>query len=189
MKTVMGIALALLLGGIVPAGAADMAATNAWARATSPDNRVGIAFVTLVNAGGADDTLIAASTPVAGRVEFHSHVHQDGLMKMRQQDKVSVAAGQNLTFSPSGLHLMLQDLKGQLKPGQTFPLTLTFAKAGGIAVTVAVEGAGAMDHSQHMDHSRHDEHMKDPAYKTMHEDHMKDPEHKAMHDRMHGPAK
>lgn len=189
MKTVMGIALALLLGGIAPAIAADMAATNAWARATSPDNRIGIAFVTLTNTGVADDTLTSAATPVAGRVEFHSHVHQDGLMKMRQQDRVTVAAGQSLTFSPSGLHLMLQDLKGQLKPGQTFPLTLTFARAGGIAVTVAVEGAGAMDHSQHMDPSRHDEHMKDPAYKTMHEEHMKDPEHKAMHDRMHGPAK
>jgi copper(I)-binding protein len=190
MKSVLGIVVALLLGAAaLPAQAGDVTAVKAWARATSPDNRIGIAFVTLGNAGSTADSLIAAETPLAGKVEFHSHVHMDGLMKMRQQASVDLAPGQTVVFSPGGLHLMLLDLKGQLKPGQTFPVTLSFAKAGAIAVTVTVEGAGAMDQSQHMDHSRHDEHMKDPAYKAMHEQHMKDPEHKAMHDRMHGPGK
>ncbi|CAA7627576.1 copper chaperone PCu(A)C [Magnetospirillum sp. SS-4] len=195
MKTVLGIALALLLGTAAPAIAGDIAATDAWARATSADTRIGIAFVTLANAGTAADSLVAATTPAAGRIEFHAHVHQDGLMKMRRQDKVDLAAGQTVRFAPGGLHLMLHDLKGQLRPGQSFPLTLTFAAAGDVSVTVTVEGAGAMNRSKPMDHdhpmdpSMHDERMKDPAYRTMHEQHMTDPEHKAMHDRMHGPAK
>ena len=183
MKTIMGIVLAVLLGLAGPAMAGDMAATNAWARATSPNATVGIAFVTLT--GSAADTLTAASTPAAAKVEFHRHVQQDGLMKMRQQASVEIAAGQTVAFNPGGLHLMLVDLKAQLKPGQSFPLTLTFAKAGAVTVAVTVEGAGAMDHSTH----DHDQHMADPAYKAMHEEHMKDPAHKAMHDQMHGAGK
>jgi copper(I)-binding protein len=188
MKTVVGIALALLLGLAAPVHAGDVVAANAWARATSAANKTGIAFVTLTNKGGMADSLVAAATPLAAKVEFHSHVHQDGMMKMRQQAEVDLAAGQTLEFTPGGLHLMLVDLKSPLKPGQSFPLTLTFAKAGPVAVAVTVEG-GATDHSSHMDHSKHEEHMKDPAYKAMHEEHMKDPAHKAMHEQMHGSGK
>ncbi|TAN67709.1 MAG: copper chaperone PCu(A)C [Magnetospirillum sp.] len=187
MKTILGIALALLLGLADPVIAGDMAVTNAWARATSPNTTVGIAFVTL--AASTADTLVTASTPAAAKVEFHRHVHQDGLMKMQQQPTVEVAAGQPLEFNPGGLHLMLIGLKEQLKPGRSFPLTLTFAKAGAVTVTVAVEGPGAMAPTMMMDHSMHDQHMADPAYKAMHEEHMKDPAHKAMHDQMHGTGK
>jgi copper(I)-binding protein len=35
-------------------------------------------------------------------------------------------------------------LKKPLTAGETFPLTLTFAKAGNISVTVAVQAIGAM---------------------------------------------
>ncbi|MDO8605890.1 MAG: copper chaperone PCu(A)C [Phaeospirillum sp.] len=186
MKTILGIALAMLLGLVGPAVAGDVTVTKGWARATSPNAKVGIAFVTL--AATAADTLTAAATPASAKVEFHRHVHQDGLMKMQQQATVEIAAGQTVEFNPGGLHLMLVDLKAQLKPGQSFPLTLTFAGAGAVTVTVVVEGAGAMDHSM-PDHSMHDQHMADPAYKAMHDEHMKDPAHKAMHDQMHGAGK
>jgi hypothetical protein len=39
---------------------------------------------------------------------------------------------------------MLVGLKQPLKEGQSFPLTLTFAKAGKIEVTVITAKAGAM---------------------------------------------
>lgn len=189
MKTVLGIALALLLAVSLPAEAAEIktgaiTVTQAWARATSAANTVGIAFVTLGNSGTEAETLTAAASPVAARVEFHRHVHADGMMKMQPQQTVDVAAGKRVEFNPGGLHLMLVDLKQQLKPGLTFPLTLTFAKAGAVTVDVTVEGAGAAAPAA-MDHSMHDAHMADPAYKSMHEEHMKDPAHKAMHDQMH----
>ncbi len=188
MKTVVGIALAIILGFAAPALAGDVSAVKAWARATSPANKTGIAFVTLANLGASPDSLTGAATPVAANVEFHAHVHKDGLMKMQPQPKVELAAGQTLEFNPGGLHLMLVDLKSQLKPGQSFPLTLTFAKAGNVDVVVTVEGQGGMDHSIH-DGAMHEEHMNDPAHKAMHEEHMKDPAHKAMHDQMHGTGK
>jgi copper(I)-binding protein len=38
---------------------------------------------------------------------------------------------------------MLMGLKAPLKEGQSFPLTLTFEKAGAVETSVAVRGAGA----------------------------------------------
>ena len=51
-------------------------------------------------------------------------------MKMRQVDAVPLPAGQAVTLSPGGYHIMLVDLKAPLVAGQSFPLTLTFEKAG-----------------------------------------------------------
>jgi copper(I)-binding protein len=62
-----------------------------------------------------------------------------------------------VTLSPrTPLHLMLMDLKRQLKEGDKFPLTLTFEKSGSVTVTVLVGKAGAMgpDMDPHANHQR-----------------------------------
>ena len=63
---------------------------------------------------------------------------------MRQLDAIDVPPGSAVTLKPSGIHLMLR-LARPLKEGETFPLTLTFAKAGAVVVTVKVGKVGAMD--------------------------------------------
>lgn len=183
MKPFLGIALAVLVGLALPAQAGEIAAGKAWARPTSAANQTGMAFLTLDNAGRGADSLIGASSPVAAKVEFHAHQHQDGLMKMQPQPSVELPAGQSVAFNPGGLHLMLVGLKAPLVAGQSFPVTLLFAKSGPVSVTVTVDGGGAMDHSMH--HGG----MDDAAHKAMHDEHMKDPAHKAMHEQMHGPGK
>ena len=47
------------------------------------------------------------------------------------------------SLSPGGYHITLTDLKQPLAAGQTFPLTLTFEKAGAVQTTVTVKPAGA----------------------------------------------
>jgi copper(I)-binding protein len=45
------------------------------------------------------------------------------------------------------MHVMLLRLTQPLKEGQTFPLTLTFEKAGKVDVIVSVAKVGAMEHA------------------------------------------
>src|SRR5207302_11463713 len=104
----------------------------------------GVAYLTIVNTGTADDRLIAAATPVAEKAEPHSTVTENGVMKMRPVQAVDVKAGGKAELKPGGLHLMLTGLKAPLKEGGTFPLTLTFEKAGAIETMVKIEKAGAM---------------------------------------------
>jgi copper(I)-binding protein len=65
-------------------------------------------------------------------------------MKMHAVGGIDVPARQPVELKPGAYHVMLMELKHPLKEGESFPLTLTFEKAGERKVTVAVEKAGAM---------------------------------------------
>jgi copper(I)-binding protein len=141
------LALALLVGftqaGLAQTGAAQtIVIDHPWARAST--GKTGVAYFTIINKGAADDRLIAASTPVAQKAEPHNTIDDNGVMRMRPVDGIEVKAGGQAVLKPGGLHLMLTGLNGPLKAGQSFPVTLTFEKAGKIEATVAVGKAGAM---------------------------------------------
>lgn len=118
-------------------------AAHPWTRATPGGATVGAAYLELKSDGTAD-RLIAASSPAAGRVEIHTHIHEGGVMKMRRIDGIDVTPGKPVVLKPSGDHIMLMDLKAPLKEGDLIKLTLQFEKAGPIEVEATVEPVGAM---------------------------------------------
>jgi len=121
--------------------AASLTVSQAWARATPPGARVGGAYFTIVN-GGPADTLMRLETPVAAKSEMHVTTMEHGTMSMRELQAVPVPAQGQVQFRPGGMHAMLLDLKGPLKEGQHFPLTLVFQHAGAVTVDVTVKGLG-----------------------------------------------
>lgn len=110
-----------------------------WSRALPPVAKTGAAYLSIANHGKHDDELLGADTPIAGKVEMHEHLHQDGLMKMQQVQTLPVAAGETLVFQPGGYHLMLFNLEQPLVAGEHFPLTLHFAEAGDVEVVVNIQ--------------------------------------------------
>ena len=170
-KTVVASAASIMLiagvatgGSIGAAAAAEMKGHNhsakphlgklvierAWARASVGKN--GAAYVTIRNEGGGMDRLIGASSPVAKKVELHTHLMDKGIMRMRQIEAVEVHPGTPAVMRPGGNHIMMMGLKRKLKKGEVFPITLQFAKAGKITVSVTVKSVGAsgMDHGKSM---------------------------------------
>jgi copper(I)-binding protein len=139
-------ALMIALGVCVPAYAAAGSVTveHAWARATPKGAPNAAVYFMLVNNGSETDRLIGASSPVADNIQFHEERDENGVSKMLALQAIDVAPGASVALKPSGIHLMLR-IKQQLKQGETFPLTLTFEKAGPIEVTVRVGKVGAMD--------------------------------------------
>lgn len=125
-----------------------------WARATAPNARAGGAFMTITNRVAAD-RLVSASSPVAASVEVHRTVEENGVMKMLAVPALDLPTGQTVTLAPGGYHIMLMGLKQQLKAGESFPMTLTFAKAPAMTVTVTVEAAGAAAAGGHGAHGAH----------------------------------
>jgi copper(I)-binding protein len=108
-----------------PALSQDVAVEGAFARAVPEGVRASAAYMTLVNAGDADDRLIAAEAPFAARVELHTHLMEDGVAKMREvEGGIPVPAGESVTLEPGGLHVMLMGLSAPLAEGETAPLTL-----------------------------------------------------------------
>jgi copper(I)-binding protein len=124
----------------------------------------GVAYLTIESASG--DQLNGVSVPadVAASVELHETVTGDGqgtdshgtaghdteshgtastddasaAMTMRKVSAVDLPADEPVVFGPGGLHVMLLGLAGPLESGSSFELTLTFADAEPLTVTVDV---------------------------------------------------
>ena len=136
---------AFFLAFAAQAQQAGVAVEQAWARATPGSVvKTGAAYLTLVNKGKEADRLLSVSTPVAASASLHEMKMENGIMKMRPLDSVTIAPGQTVQLKPSSDHLMLEGLKHPLKEGEHFPLTLTFEKSGTQEVTVMVGKVGAM---------------------------------------------
>jgi len=116
-----------------------------WSRATPGQARTGAGYMTITNTGTAADRLVKAETPVSGTVELHLMAVKDGVMTMREvEGGIEIPAGETVTLAPGGLHVMMMGLKSKLVEGETFPLTLTFEKAGTVTVEIKVEAIGYM---------------------------------------------
>jgi copper(I)-binding protein len=126
------------------AGAGAIAVEKAWARASAGQAPNGAAFLTIRNTGAQADQLVAASADVSTKTELHTHIKEGEVMKMRPVDAIAVPAGGAVELKPGGDHVMFMGLTRQLKQGESFPLTLKFAHAGEVKVTVEVQSAGAM---------------------------------------------
>jgi hypothetical protein len=142
----------LLIGCLLVAGGAmaqngQVQIKDAWARATPAKTDTGAAYLTIVSP--TPDHLISVSSPVAKKAGLHTMTMEGSVMKMRPLEKVDVPANQPVTLKPGGMHIMLQGLNEPLQAGQSFPLTLTFEKAGQQQVEVAVEKVGAMGPEGH----------------------------------------
>ncbi len=137
LRFALAAALVASLAGIDPASAdGSLTVEDARARILLP-SRPGAAWLTIRNAGG-EDRLVGAESPAAERVELHTHIHEGGVVMMRRVEALNVPAGGEAALEPGGDHLMLFGLKGRLKPGGSFPLTLLFEKAGAVTVEVRV---------------------------------------------------
>jgi len=111
---------------------------DAKARPTAPGGN-GAVYMIIMNHGATDDDLTGLSTPIADKAEIHQTVSADGMTHMDAVADLPLKANSALVFAPGGLHVMLTGLKQPLKIGDSFPLTLNFAKAGAVAVTVSVQ--------------------------------------------------
>ena len=114
-----------------------------WARASIGMAKAGAAYMVLTNEGSETDRLISASADVAESVELHTHMMDDGVMRMRQVEAIEINPGTPSVLEPGGLHVMLIGLKQPLAAGESFPMTLTFEQAGEVTVEVSVEAIGS----------------------------------------------
>jgi len=137
-----------LLPAIALADSTDIQVQHAWSRAM-PAGATGVVYLTVTD-GGAPDTLTGVASQVAASAEVHETIDDNGVMKMRPAANLPVAPGKPLTLAPGGYHIMLLGLKHALVAGTSFPVTLTFAKAGAVTTSATVQAAGAampgMDH-------------------------------------------
>ena len=109
-----------------------------WVRGTVPQQKATGMFGHITSVKGGK--LVSASSPVAGVVEIHEMAMEGNVMKMRALAKgLDLPAGKAVALQPGGYHVMLLDLKQQLKAGDTVAVTLVIEGAGQVRETVEIQ--------------------------------------------------
>lgn len=115
--------------------------SDAWAR-PAPTGINGTVYFVAKNNTEADDTLLGVSieSDIADAAEIHMSMQSDqGVMSMQMQEAIQIPEGEDVSFEPGGLHIMLVNLKRDLKVGDTFTLTLRFENTGETPLLVEVK--------------------------------------------------
>lgn len=146
--TLFGAAFAVSTSAVtMPAAAHDYTVgqikiEQPWARPSLGQAPNSAAYARFTNTGETSDRLIAASvsSDVARAVELHTHINDNGVMRMRKvEGGIEIGAGETVTFEPGGLHIMLIGLQRKVVIDERLPMTLTFEAAGEVVIEAAVQ--------------------------------------------------
>lgn len=127
MKVLFASALVAALVSTV--AQAEVSVSDPWVRATVAQQKATGAFMRITSP--VDARLVSASSPVAGVVEIHEMVMDGEIMKMRAIPGLALPAGQSVELKPGGYHVMLIDLKQQVKVGDVVPVSIVVEGADG----------------------------------------------------------
>ena len=132
---------ALLLAAASPLALAlaQVEVRDAWIRATVPSAKSSGLFMRITSAQ--DAQLVEVRSAVAGVAEIHQMKMEGQTMRMHAVPAIDLPAGQTVDLAAGGYHVMLMDLKRQLKQGETVPVTLVIrnkGKAGNVEVSATV---------------------------------------------------
>ncbi len=107
---------------VLPAQA-QVTVKDPWVRATVSQQMATGAFMQITSAQ--DARLVEVKSPVAGIVEIHEMAMDKDVMKMRAlPNGLDLPAGKTVELKSGGYHVMLMDLKRQMKEGDSVPMTL-----------------------------------------------------------------
>jgi copper(I)-binding protein len=128
--------------------------SNALIHPPLPGQTTGVAFMQLDNYGD-DDRLLAVTSDTSDRIELHTHLHEDGVMKMRRVDGIALPHDVTVELKPGGFHIMLYGSNAAV--GDEIVLTLDFEAAQDLTVVAPVVKrseikAGDADHGSHSGH-------------------------------------
>lgn len=169
------LAAALSLTAMTALAAADLEVKTPWVRSTVQGQPATGAFMELSSKNGV--AVVGASSPAAGIAEVHEMKQDNGIMKMRAVRVLEVPAGGTVQLAPGSYHVMLMDLKKDLKPGDTVPILLKVKGKDGKKQTVTVKAevrdmtAGNPAPSAGDAHGQMHDAMKQ-RMEDMHKDHM-----------------
>ncbi len=134
--------------GAPPEVAQRLVVEDAWAAPTPGGVDVSAGYLTISNNGGAEDRLLAVSSPRAERVELHETTMDQDVMRMRPVNALVIPAGGEIALAPGGRHLMFYGVSPPFTLDEEIRVQLSFENAGVVEVTLPVRTPAA-GHSGH----------------------------------------
>lgn len=121
---------------------------NAWVRPTVQGQNAAVYF-TLHNHTDTDDELLSISSTLTDTIEIHATKVENDVAQMSMLNSLPLAADEEVTFQPGGLHVMLVGVQQELVLGEHVGVILHFKEHADIVVNVHVEDiVPGDDHSE-----------------------------------------
>ncbi|MGB0660228.1 MAG: copper chaperone PCu(A)C [Mangrovicoccus sp.] len=138
MKTIL--AATFLAGAPLYAWAADslITVTSPWVALAPPSVKSHAAYLDIRNDGLAARHLVGVKAEGYGMAHLHHSMEKDGVAMMHSMDQMSLDPGQEVSFAPGGLHIMLMMPMGPKAEGDMVDLTLIFADGEELPVVAVV---------------------------------------------------
>jgi hypothetical protein len=135
---------AALAGSAAPENA-GISVDGVWCRLSVNRAHTAFVYMTLTVRGVPADTLVGAATPLAATAEMIAPAGRKRRNKFERIEQIPLDAHAPTVLQPEGPHFLLKGLHHDLQAGQSFIMTLSFAKAGKHDITVHVLSAAPGD--------------------------------------------
>lgn len=130
--------LAVLLSSVAGADESSLSIDTPYVRLVPPNAPASGAFMVIRNSGKELRRLVSAESNAAKTVELHTHINDNGLMKMRAVPSIDIASGGAVELKPGSYHVMLIGLHKPLAEGDLIPISLGFDDGQKIKVSAPV---------------------------------------------------
>lgn len=95
----------------------DLSISNARVVESIPGSKNTAVFLDIKNTSKKPIFLVKATNSIGAVSELHTHIHENGIMTMKQVEKLEIPAKAILSLKPGGHHIMLMNLVKPLKKG------------------------------------------------------------------------
>ena len=139
-----GLAAGLIFSGqVFAASVADsIQISDPYVRMVPPNSPATAAFMELKNTSDKNHALVSAKAYFNKTTELHNHIHDNGVMRMRQVQQIDLPAGKSTALKPGGFHIMLIGLDAPVQKDQNIKIDLTFED--GSTKTIEAKGRPLM---------------------------------------------
>lgn len=137
MKYLYSTLLALALPAI--AAAEGIVVKDAYIPVAPPGSMVHAAYMTITNKGSEPRDLVSVTAEGYHMAHLHMTMEQDGVASMAPMHLVSIAPGQQMTFSPGAMHVMLMKPMQAFEEGSAVNLALSFANGEILPIVATVK--------------------------------------------------
>lgn len=115
-----------------------------------PTVEVFAGYLDIINDRDREIELVAASSPVFEKTEFHVTRTEQGISSMHRLEKIVIPARSVFSFSPGQYHLMLIHQNQPVSEGKIIPLNLVFSDGETVRADMRVIHITG-EHNHHQD--------------------------------------
>ncbi len=143
--------LLLLTTSALAVSSQEVEILDPFAREVRAGQKNSAVFMQLKNTSSKDHMIISATSNASSVVELHTHINDNGVMRMRKIPEIKIPANSTTDLKPGGLHIMLINLYQGLSEGMNVEVEIEFADGSKSVIDAPVKkvmGMGMKHHGQ-----------------------------------------